>query len=51
VRLRGVLLAAQVAGCVVMLVCAALMLRGIQAVSGTDPGFRVEGLDLTPQLT
>ncbi|AMY06999.1 Macrolide export ATP-binding/permease protein MacB [Luteitalea pratensis] len=45
-RLRGVLLAAQVAGCVVMLVCAALMLRGIQAVSGTDPGFRVEGIDL-----
>ena len=45
-RLRGVILAAQVGGCVVMLVCAALMVRGIRAVSGTDPGFRVEGLDL-----
>jgi predicted permease len=45
-RLRSVLLAAQVAGCVVMLVSAALMVRGIRAVTGTDPGFRVEGLDL-----
>ena len=45
-RVRGVFLAAQVAGCVVMLVSAALMLRGIQKVSGRDPGFRVEGIDV-----
>ncbi|HTU99056.1 MAG TPA: ABC transporter permease [Luteitalea sp.] len=45
-RLRSVLLAVQVAACVVMLVSAALMIRGIQAVAHRDPGFRVQGLDV-----
>jgi predicted permease len=45
-RLRSALLSVQIAACVVMLVCAALTLRGIQAIGSRDPGFRVEGLDV-----
>jgi predicted permease len=45
-RLRSALLAMQVAGCVVMLVSAALMLRGIEAVSVKEPGFRLDGIEV-----
>jgi putative ABC transport system permease protein len=45
-RLRSALLAMQVAACVVMLVSAALMLRGIEAVSRKAPGFRLEGIEV-----
>jgi predicted permease len=45
-RLRSVLLAIQVAGSVVLLVSAALMMRGVQLASQRSPGFIVDGVSV-----
>jgi predicted permease len=47
VRLRGVLLAVQVAVSIVLLISAGLLIRGLQRQSGVfDPGFAVQGITM-----
>lgn len=53
-RFRGVLVAAQVSVCLVLLIAAGLLARGLQAAQTLDPGFSVKGVvwtsfDLEPQ--
>jgi predicted permease len=43
-RLRGVLLASQLALSVILLTSASLLLRGVQQAQVQDPGFQVEGV-------
>jgi len=43
-RLRGALVMAEVAGCVVLLVSSGLFLRAIWRIQSIDPGFRAEGV-------
>ena len=42
--LRGALIALQVAACMVLLVCAALLLRALQSASTLDPGFNARNV-------
>ena len=46
-RLRGRLIALQVAICCVLLVCAALLIRGLLNLNSLDPGFHVKNVYLT----
>ena len=47
VRLRGILLAAQVAVSIVLLISAGLLIRGVQRQAGAfDPGFAVDGITM-----
>jgi putative ABC transport system permease protein len=43
-RLRGALVVAEVAGCVVLLVSSGLFLRAIWRIQSIDPGFRAQGV-------
>jgi predicted permease len=43
-RLRGVLLGSQVAMCLVLMICAGLLLRGLYVAQAVDPGFRYDGI-------
>jgi predicted permease len=43
-RLQGGLVGAQVAVCMVLMIAAALLLRGLYAAQTVDPGFRYEGI-------
>ena len=43
-RLRSVLVSAEVAACVVLLVSAGLLVRALWRVQNVDPGFRAEGV-------
>jgi len=53
-RLRGALVAVQIAVCLVLLIAAGLLARGLQAAQNTDPGFALKDIayaefDLTRQ--
>jgi predicted permease len=43
-RLRGALVAAEVAGTIVLLVVTGLLVRALSTLHGRDPGFRAEGV-------
>jgi predicted permease len=43
-RLRGALVAAQIAACVVLLICSGLLMRALWRVQQTDPGFDTAGV-------
>ncbi len=45
-RLRSAFLTVQVAGSVILLVCAGLMMRGVQYASQRDPGFAVNNINV-----
>ena len=49
-RFRSMLVMAEISGSVVLLVCCALLIRALDRVSNTDPGFRAEGV-LTARMT
>src|SRR6201999_4498287 len=44
--LRSILLSAQVALSVILLVAASLLARGVQKARGLDPGFKVSGVSV-----
>jgi predicted permease len=46
-RLRAVLLATQVAVCLVLLIAAGLLARGLYAAQSIDPGFRMKNIAVT----
>jgi putative ABC transport system permease protein len=46
VTLRGLLLATQIAASVILLIGASLLVRGVQRMRATDPGFRTDGVSV-----